>query len=85
MADIGEVEHHRQAQKLVAPIVHNGTTACDDGFGEMIVQRHACVADGHRGLAIHDKRGQCRDMQQPPLRGYVVVAVACPDANVCHL
>ena len=63
----------------------NSTTSCDDSLWEMVVQRHACIAEGQRRLAIDNECWLGRDVQQPPLTGYIVVAVASTDTDVRHL
>ena len=37
IADVGEVEYHRQAQELVAPLSYYRSSTCDDDFWEMVV------------------------------------------------
>ncbi len=37
MADVGEIEYHREAKELVAPLVDDGTPPRDDGLGEVVV------------------------------------------------
>ena len=38
VADIGEVEHHRHAEELVALLAQDGSATGDDDLGEMIVE-----------------------------------------------
>ncbi len=47
MADVGEVEHHRQAKKFVVPLADDGPAPSNDDLGEMVVQGDAGVAKGH--------------------------------------
>ena len=85
VADTSEVEHHRQSEELVAYPSHHGTATGDDGLGERVVQRYFGFANGHRGVAVDDERGQGGNMQQPVLRRHVVVAITSTDTNVRHL
>jgi len=59
VADVGEIEHHRQSEELVAPLVYHRSTTSDDGFGEVVVQWDTGVAEGHGCVAVDDERGQC--------------------------
>ena len=85
VADVGEIEYHRHAEELVAPLADDGTTPSDDGLGEMVVKWYAVVAESHGGVAIDDERGQGGNVQQPTLAGHVVVAIACTETDVRHL
>ena len=85
VADIGEVEHHRHTEKLVAHLAHNGPATGDDGLGEMVVQRYMDIAKGQRGFAKDDERGQCGDMEQPSVVGHIIIGVAATNADVRHL
>ena len=37
VADVGEVEHHRHAEKFIAQLTNDGPTASDDDLWEMVV------------------------------------------------
>ena len=63
MADIGEMEYHRHAEELVAPLVYGSTAPGDDDLGEVVVKGHAGVAESHRRVAIDDERRQGRYVQ----------------------
>ena len=58
VADVGEVEYHRQTNELIAPLANDSSTTGDDDLGEVVMKRYAVVAEGHRRVAIDDKRGQ---------------------------
>ena len=86
VADVGEVVYHREAGEPVGTYLLDDRTACgDDYLGEVIVQGDVCVVDGKRCVAIDDEGGQGGEVEQPTLCRHVVVAVACSDADVCHL
>ena len=85
VTDVGEIEHHRETQKLVSPMANDGTAPGNDDLGEVVLKGHAGVAESHGGVAIDDERGQGGDVEQPALAGHVVVAVACAEADICHL
>ena len=59
VADIGEVEHHRHAEKLVALLAQDGSATGDDDLGEMIVKGDAGAAKGQRGLSCSSWRWPC--------------------------
>ena len=69
---------------MVALLADHGPAAGDDDFGKMVVKGHTVLHETDRRVAVNDERGEGRDMQQPPLRGHVVVAVAATDADVRH-
>ena len=85
IADVREVVHHRQTVEFVASLTNHSSATSDDHLGEVVVQRYAVIAKGHRGLAIDDECGKARDMQQPPLGGHIIVAIAGTHADVRHL
>ena len=47
MADVGEIEYHRHAEELVAPLADDGTTPSDDDLGEVVVKGYAGVTESH--------------------------------------
>ena len=58
IADVGEIEHHREAEEFVAPLMNDSTAPGDDYLREMIVKGHFVVAESHGRVAIDDECGQ---------------------------
>ena len=85
ITDIVEIEHHGHAEELVAHLAHNGSATCNNGLGEMVVQRYTGVAQSQRSVAIDDERRQRGDMEQPSVVGHIVIGVAATNADVRHL
>ena len=85
MANVGEVEHHRHAEKLVAPLANHGASTRDDGLREMIVQGHLDIAELQGGIAIDDECGHSGNVQQPATRWHKVIAIATANTDVGHL
>jgi len=56
MTDVGEVEHRRQTEELVAPLSYDSATTGNDDLWEMIVKRYVVIAKGHRGVAVKNER-----------------------------
>ena len=85
MADVGEIEYHRDAEELVAPLVDDGSAPGDDDLGEVVVKGHLRVAKRHGRVAINDERRQSGYVKQPALTWHVVIAIARPQSDVRHL
>ena len=85
ITDIVEIEHHGHAEELVAHLANDGSATCNNGLGEMVVQRYAGVAQSQRSVAIDDERRQRGDMEQPSVVGHIVIGVAATNADVRHL
>ena len=45
MANVCEVEHHRNAEELVAPLANDGSATRDDDLREVVVKGYAVVAE----------------------------------------
>lgn len=85
MTNVGEIEHHRHADELVAPLVEGGSASSDDDFRKVVAKGHADVIEGHRCLTVNDECGQSRKVQQPSLLWHEIVAVARAKAYIGHL
>ena len=81
-AIVGVVVNHGDAEVCVAPVAHEGSAPCDDDFGEVVAQGNVGVAEGEGGVAKDDEGRDGGNVEQPALRGDVVVGVACAEADV---
>ena len=56
MADVGEVENHRQPEELASPLIDSGTATGDNDLGEVVFQGNLRVTKSHGGITVDNER-----------------------------